>query len=422
MISIVDATVTFQSQPLVGPLHLSSGIIRDATQATASVTVEIDGCRAVGRGTVYLSDLWAWPDALQTHHERDQTLRRVCENLAGALPTHFRDFKLHPLEAGLQLHGLARSMATSLHNPPDLARSMCASPFDAALHDAVGRALNRSAFELYGDDSSIPGADRYFANGGVCQAIHRMLQPQRGTLPAWYVVSDTAQLGGELQNAIRRHGYSCFKLKLTGRDIEVDVTRTVDTYRAALAAGITDPRITVDSNEGNPSVESVLDYLERLRAADAAAFEAVQYLEQPTSRNIRRYPHDWRLVSRLKPVLLDEGLTDLDVLAEAKQQGYSGMALKTCKGHSMLLVCAAWAQQHQMCISLQDLTNPGIALIHAALVGSRLPTINGAELNSPQFTPAANAEFLPRLSDLFEPRNGVHRLPTTATVGLGTDL
>jgi hypothetical protein len=54
-----------------------------------------------------------------------------------------------------------------------------------------------------------------------------------------------------------------------------------------------------------------------------------------------------------------------------------------------------------MLLSLQDLTNSGIALIHGALVGAHLPTINGAELNSPLFTPAANAEFLPRLSSLF---------------------
>ena len=64
-----------------------------------------------------------------------------------------------------------------------------------------------------------------------------------------------------------------------------------------------------------------------------------------------------------------------------------------------------------MTVSLQDLTNPGISLIHAALVGAHLPTINGAELNSPQFTPAANSEFVERLPELFVPRDGVHRLP-----------
>lgn len=422
MFTIADASVTFQLQPLVRPLHLSSGTIRDVSQASAEVTVEVDGRRAVGRGTIYLSGLWAWPDASLTHEERDIALRGLCGRLANELPTHFRDVAVHPLEVGLRLHEMVNNMDAFPHSPPILARAMCASPFDAALHDAVGRALDRSAFDLYENNSAIPSVDKLFPDGGTCRAIRAMLQPPRRTLPAWYIISDTNQLGGELQEAIRQHGYRCFKLKLTGRNNQIDVSRTIETYQVARAAGVDNPQICVDSNEGNPSAESVLDYLERLQAADAAAFDSLQYLEQPTSREIRKHPHDWRAVSRLKPVLLDEGLTNLNSLAEAKHQGYSGIALKTCKGHSMLLVCAAWARQHQMCISLQDLTNPGIALIHAALVGSRLPTINGAELNSPQFTPAANSEFLPRLTELFAPRDGVHQLPDAMPVGLGSHL
>jgi hypothetical protein len=180
--------------------------------------------------------------------------------------------------------------------------------------------------------------------------------------------------------------------------------------------------LTVDTNEANPSVESVVEYLERLNATDPDAFSALEYLEQPTSRDIRKHPFDWRPVAKYVPVMIDEGLTDLTVLAEASRQGYSGLALKTCKGHSMLLVSAAWAHRHGMSISLQDLTNPGISLIHGALVGAYLPTINGAELNSPQFTPVANQEFVDRLPELFDPRGGVHRLPRNMPAGLGSDL
>lgn len=96
------------------------------------------------------------------------------------------------------------------------------------------------------------------------------------------------------------------------------------------------------------------------------------------------------------------------------------MALKTCKGHSMLLTTAAWAHEHRMLLSLQDLTNPGVALIHGALVGAYLPTINGAELNSPQFTPAANSSLLAELRGLVDVRDGRHRLPSTLPAGLGS--
>ena len=88
-----------------------------------------------------------------------------------------------------------------------------------------------------------------------------------------------------------------------------------------------------------------------------------------------------------------------------------GVALKTAKGHSLCVVSAAWALQRTLSLAFQDLTNPGIAAIHAALFAARLPTINGAELNSPQFTPEAKAAWLPRLSGLFVPREGVHLVP-----------
>jgi hypothetical protein len=189
-----------------------------------------------------------------------------------------------------------------------------------------------------------------------------------------------------------------------------------------VASGVEAPRLTIDSNEANPSADSVLDYLERLSAEDTAAYESLEYIEQPTSRDIHGSPFDWGPVAERKPVMLDEGLADLSLLAESLRQGYSGLALKTCKGHSMLLAAAAWAKRNDMLISLQDLTNPGRALLHGALVGSRLPTINGAELNSPQFTPEAHVDFLPHFPELFEPRNGVHRLPRCVPNGLGSEV
>jgi L-alanine-DL-glutamate epimerase-like enolase superfamily enzyme len=422
MFEILEADISFRSQRLARPLKLSSGAIEELTQATVSVLGTVEGRRATGRGTVYLSDLWAWPHDSLLHDERDAALRQLCKSLAVELPNRFGKMKMHPLELGLQLHKWACHELAVEPSPPVLARAMCASPFDAAIHDAAAQALGRSAFALYKDAVALPSADAYFPDGGACRAIRTIIGPPRLELPAWYVVGSEEPLETTLVPAIRRHGYRCFKLKLTGRDNARDVSRTVEVYRAAKASGVFQVLLTVDTNEVNPSVESVIDYLERLKATDPDASSALAYLEQPTSRDFRKHPYDWRPVARYVPVLIDEGLTDLDVLAEAKRQGYSGLALKTCKGHSMLLVCAAWARREGMLISLQDLTNPGMSLIHAALVGAHLPTINGAELNSPQFTPEANQGFVERLPELFEPSEGVHRLPREIPFGLGSGL
>jgi L-alanine-DL-glutamate epimerase-like enolase superfamily enzyme len=420
--AVLGADVIFQRQRLVTPLQLSSGTIEELTEAVATVVVEVDGRRAEGQGAIFLSDVWAWPCDALTHEDRDAALRGMCEAIAGELPAYFRGRALHPLEIGLQIHELACEHVPASLEPPALARAMCGSPFDAAVHDAVGRAIGVSAFALYDEPSDVPSADSHFPEGGACRMIAELIQPPTRELPAWYVVSKDDELERTLVPAIRERGYWCFKLKLTGRDNEFDVARTVEVLRVAVATGVRRPRLVVDTNEANPSAESVLDYLERLEDAHAEAYLALDYLEQPTSRDIRAHAFDWRAVAARKPVMLDEGLVDLGLMEVARKQGYSGFALKTCKGHSMLLTAAAWARQHRMAISLQDLTNPGIALIHAALTGAHLPTINGAELNSPQFTPAANAEFALRLPGLFEPRRGVHRLPAEVPVGLGSAM
>jgi L-alanine-DL-glutamate epimerase-like enolase superfamily enzyme len=273
---------------------------------------------------------------------------------------------------------------------------------------------------LYTEPCDIPAADLYFAGHNVAMAIACLVQKPRLQFPAWLIVAANDSLMDEVAPRVRTHGYRCFKLKLLGRDNAVDVARTVEVFRAVRAMGVGAPRLTVDSNEANPDAVSVLDYLERLKATDPGTFEALEYLEQPTSRDIVRHRHDWRAVARVKPVLLDEGLISLELLPEAVAQGWSGLALKTCKGHSFALVAAAWAREHGLLIALQDLTNPGLAAIHAALFAARIPTLNGAEINSPQYTPAANKEWLPRYGGLFEPTDGVHRLETALVAGLGS--
>ncbi len=415
---IVDADVAFIPRKLKTPLHLSSGTITELTEALAAVTVRVAGRDARGRGSIYLSDVWAWPDPELTHEFRDEALRGFCKRIAGELYARCGGVPAHPLALGMRLH----EAVASEPSPPILARAMCASPFDAAIHDAVGIAAGVSAFGFYAGDTSFPDVDGFFSGGGGCAAIQRLFQPPRSRLPAWWVVGSSDELETELKRVISKRGYRCFKLKIMGRDNAADAARTVEVYRAARGHGVTDPALTVDSNEANPDAESVLDYLVRLRAVDGGAFRALKYLEQPTGRDILLHPQDWRAVTRLKPVFLDEGLTSLSLLEEAKRQGWSGLALKTCKGHSFALVAAAWARENGMRLALQDLTNPGLSAIHAALFASHVPMVNGVEINSPQYTPDANAEWLPRLAGIFQPANGLHRLDSPETVGLGSTL
>jgi L-alanine-DL-glutamate epimerase-like enolase superfamily enzyme len=409
---VVEANVEFIDRPFLKPLKLSSGPITHLTEARVTVRARTDGKEAVGRGNIFLSDLWAWPDPSKSHAQRDAMMRTFTKKIAADLPSLVPEPR-HPLELGLQLH---ESIVHPEHSSVAtmLARAVCASPFDAAIHDAAGIALGRSAFDFYQNDEPLPLADHYL-NGNASAAISKTLQPPKKSLDAWFILGFDDPLDNLGQ-------FRCFKLKTLGKDNSADVARTVAVYRAARSAGIARPRLSIDSNEGNANAESVLDYLRRLREADREAFDAVEYLEQPTSRDILTHRNDWREVGKLKPVLLDEGLTSLDLLPQVKADGWSGLCLKTCKGHSFTLVAAAWARENDLLVSMQDLTNPGFSAIHSFLCAARLNVINGVELNSPQFTPDSNREWLPRLSSLFEVRDGVHRLEDVTVAGLGSTL
>lgn len=416
---IVEASVDFQPQPFIKPLQLSSGVITRITEARAVVRVSVDGKEVTGRGSIYLSDLWAWPDPALDHEHRDAKLRHFSRDIASNLSTLCGDEVAHPLELGLRLH---HSICDALDSEiPILARAMCGSPFDAAIHDAVGQALGVSAFDFYREPVAIPSADALFRGGSVTEAINRSLIQPCSSLSAWLVVGakDTAD---DVQPWIQKRGYRCFKLKLLGRDNRDDVARAVEIFRAVRELGVLKPRLSVDTNEANPDAASVLDFLAQLQCVDRDTYEALEYLEQPTGRDITTASFAWHEVNRLKPVLLDEGLTSLDLLQLAVEQGWSGLALKTCKGHSFALVAAAWAKEHNMLLAMQDLTNPGLSAIHSAIFAAHLPTLNGVELNSPQYTPAANEKWMPRLRELFQVEEGVHRLLTPHPAGLGSHL
>ncbi len=413
-VEIIDSSIRFIEQSLITPFIISSGIIEKATEAIAEVTVSINGHEATGCGSIYLGDLWAWPDHSLTHEQRDSELRKLCEDIAADIYSFCGGEPAHPLELGLRLHeNICRE-----NTPPVLARAMCASPFDAAIHDATGIALSKSAFDFYNVSVKLPTADPYF-NGNACEAINSVISKPKHRLKAWYLVTKNDH-EKQLKPWVQDRGYNCFKIKILGHDNDYDITRTIEVYHIAKNLGAKNIMLSVDTNEANPDADSVFDYLQRLQKKDAEVFQALQYFEQPTGRDIKIHKFDWRNVTKLKPVMLDEGLTSLDLMREAVDQGWSGFALKTCKGHSFALTAAAWAKRNGMLLSLQDLTNPGYSMIHAALFAAHVHTINDVELNSPQFTPAANENWLPRLSGLFDPYEGVHKMPNQIPSGLGS--
>ena len=123
--------------------------------------------------------------------------------------------------------------------------------------------------------------------------------------------------------------------------------------------------------------------------------------------------------ARLRPVVIDESLTDLESLLLAREMGYTGVALKACKGQSQAMLMAAAAQKFGMFLCVQDLTCPGSSLIHSAGIAARVPGNAGIEANARQFVPAANAPWESSFPGLFTIRDGVMNTGQLTGPGLG---
>jgi len=175
-------------------------------------------------------------------------------------------------------------------------------------------------------------------------------------------------------------------------------------------------------NQGPPVRSDPRDIAElrRLREATPTGFDRILYIEQPTARDLAKdranVMHD---AAKLRPVVIDESLTDLESLLLAREMGYTGVALKACKGQSQAMLMAAAGQKFGMFLCVQDLTCPGASLIHSAGIAARVPGNAGIEANARQFVPAANRDWENRFPGLFTIKNGLMATGQLTGPGLG---
>ena len=123
--------------------------------------------------------------------------------------------------------------------------------------------------------------------------------------------------------------------------------------------------------------------------------------------------------AKLRPVVIDESLVDLESLLLAREMGYTGIALKACKGQSQAMLMAAAGRKFGMFLCVQDLTCPGASLIHSASIASHVPGIRTLEANSRQYVPAANAPWAGRFPGIFVIRDGTMDTSVLHGPGLG---
>ncbi|HEX4770783.1 MAG TPA: mandelate racemase/muconate lactonizing enzyme family protein [Bryobacteraceae bacterium] len=399
------------------------------------------GRSAKGFGSMTMGNVWSFPSPSLTY---DQTLGAM-KALAGkinSLTASYREYG-HPIDLNFALEpsylNAAQEVTRELNLPepiPKLCTLVTASPFDAALHDAFGKIHGRNVYQTYGPDLLPNDLSKYLGADYKGRWLHEyLLQKSTPAMPVYHSVGALDPLTPAevtkpihdglpetLPEWISHSGIDHIKIKLNGDDLDWDLNRVlnIDTVTVPVQAGrgVATWFYSLDFNERCRDVDYLLRFIHRLKERNPAAFQRIQYIEQPTARDLAS---DRRNVmfeaSKLVPVVIDESLTGLDMLLLARDMGYTGAALKACKGQSQAVLMAAAGQIQKMFLCVQDLTCPGASLIQSAGLAAHVPGVAGIEANAREYVPAANDPWKKKFPGIFDITNG--RMATETLTGLG---
>lgn len=446
-ISIKDLQTSYTFETARTPLKFGAVVVEAIEFCRIKATVENGrGEVAEGWGGIFLMDFWGWPTTELPHEAKAAAMKEITERYVKVVaaygkPGHPIDI-FHEVEDELRRLSLAvcreRGLSPAI---PFLGALVCASPVDAALHDAFGNVNGIDSYAGYGPDH-MADLSRYLGPQFAGKYPQDYLRPAYlPKVPIFHLVGGLDKLTrGELDGSdpqdglpncledwVAYEGMYCLKVKLRGSDLDWDIERTLAVYdigvRELGKRGQTELHLTADTNEQCESPDYIIEYLERIRERSQDCYDKILYIEQPTERDLTAHRHDMRRLSQLKPVIVDESLTDLASFDLAMELGWSGIALKTCKGHSADMLYCARARELGIPYSVQDLTNPSLSLIHSVGLGARLYTIMGVEANSRQFFPASTTEAEKRVhAGIFRLHNGQADTSSLQGTGLGYQM
>jgi L-alanine-DL-glutamate epimerase-like enolase superfamily enzyme len=443
-VRILDVNCSFEPVPFRAPLKFGGRVVNSSFLINVDVTVESRGGRpADGMGSMPLGSVWAWPSSKLSSEQTEEVMKTFAEEVV-RIAEGYTEYG-HPLEIVYQIsgeyHHLGKSLTGRLgldEEMPELAQLVAASPLDAALHDAYGRVHNLSSFDTLSKEFVNHDLSEYLDENfqGEYLDQYTLREPQ-SRLPLYHLVGAIdpltdadleSRIGDGLPETlpewIAADGLTHLKIKLSGENLDWDVDRVLAVDRVAAEAqsarGIETWFYSCDFNEKCANVEYVLDFLNRIRERNPAAFDRIQYIEQPTNRDLRANPDNkMHEAAKLKPVVIDESLVDYEALLLSRELGYTGVALKACKGQTDSLLLAAAAQKFNMFLCVQDLTCAGFSFLHSASLAAHIPTVAAIEGNGRQYCPGPNKRWKSRFPAMFNITDGTVGTGVLNGVGLG---
>jgi L-alanine-DL-glutamate epimerase-like enolase superfamily enzyme len=443
-VRIERISYSYEQHVFRAPLKFALTVVDRATLLTVTCTVRTAaGKIATGFGTLPLNYTFSFPSKKLSADAQLAAMKTLAEEIAKVTEKH-HEFA-HPIDinwvlAPLYLKAAAQvSQRLQLADPiPKLCTLVTAGAFDAAIHDAFGKAHGRNCFHTYvpefmnHDLSYYLGAEykdeypsRYIrsepkARMPLCHLISAVdpIEEAENTKPIRDGLPET------LPEWINFNGLNHFKIKLNGDDLKWDVERVLHIDRVTAATqkkrGTQNWAYVLDFNEKCPHVDYYLTFLRRLKDQKPMCFERIEYVEQPTARDLKAHPENvMHEAAKWCPVVIDESLIDVDSLLLARRMGWTGAVVKSPKGLTHMILIAAAAGKQKIFLAGGDMSCPGAALIQTASLQARVPGIASVEANARQFLPAANKAWEARFPGLFRITDGMMRTGELTKPGLG---
>jgi L-alanine-DL-glutamate epimerase-like enolase superfamily enzyme len=443
-VRIESISHSFEEHAFRAPLKFAGAVVKRQTMLTVNCTVRTAGGKiATGFGTLPLNYVFTFPSKKMS----DQARLEAMKALAGELAKVSGDYKEfgHPIEINWELaptyFKVAGDLSRRLQLPdriPRLCTLVTAGAFDAAIHDAYGKAQGLNCFQTYGpkfmnrDLAHYLGADYR----GEYPSRYIRSTPQR-RMPLCHLISaidplEAADNANPIQDGlpetlpewINYNGLNHLKIKLNGDDLDWDLERMLAIDRVTTETqtkrGVKKWAYIPDFNEKCPKLEYYLTFLRRAKEKMPTGFRRIEYVEQPTSRDLNTQPENaMHEAAKLCPVVIDESLVDVDSLLLARRMGWTGAVVKSPKGLTNMILIACAARKRKIFLAGGDMSCPGAALIQTASLQARVPGIASVEANARQFLPAANKAWEARFPGMFRVADGMLRTEELNQPGLG---
>jgi L-alanine-DL-glutamate epimerase-like enolase superfamily enzyme len=443
-IRVEDVSIAYEDYKYRTPIKFGGHVLDRATLLNVNCSVRTGDGRVVkGFGSMPLGNIWSFPSKVLSYETTLGAMQAFAAQIA-KITADYKEFG-HPIDISWALDPVYRKAAADvsgrlhLTEPiPPLCALVTASAFDAAVHDAFGKAHGLNCYHTYGPEFMKYDLGHYLGAEykGEFPSQYVTQEPKR-RMPVYHLVSAidpieesdiTKRINDGLPETlpewIRYNGLTHFKIKLNGDDRKWDVDRVLHVDRVVTQTqrerSAKQWVYSLDFNEKCPNVQYLLDFLHEVKEKTPEGYERIQYVEQPTARDLKAHPENMmQEAAKLRPVVIDESLTDVEALLLSQKMGYTGAALKACKGQSHMMLIASVAEKHKLFLCVQDLTCPGASLIQSAALAAHVPGVAAIEANARQFMPVANRAWESRFPGIFHITDGTMDTSELNKVGLG---